>query len=147
VMAVLQEAMAQLDADETAMIERLKQDSQDLPDFVASYVQDYAEILRLHAPLLRLTMARAEHDPEISTMGKQAAARAVRQAVDAFMAFGEEIKAPDPALSAASAHHIIFATLARQLSLGSTGESITNYDWALLKRELTRMCIAYLVTA
>ncbi|WP_246027174.1 TetR/AcrR family transcriptional regulator [Novosphingobium umbonatum] len=147
VMAVLEQTMQQLAADETAMIERLKTDCQDLPDFVTSYVEDYAEILRLHAPLLRLTMLRAEHDVEISTMGKQAAARAVRQAVEAFLAFGEEIRTPDPALSAASAHHIIFATLARQLSLGSTGESIANYDWAVLKRELTRMCIAYLISA
>ena len=36
------------------------------------------------------------------------------------------------------------STLARQLSLGSSGEAVHDYDWSLLKRELARMCLAYL---
>ena len=53
----------------------------------------------------------------------------------------------DKALKANSSYHVIFATLARQLSLGSTGESVHDYDWQQLKRELGRMCLAYLTHA
>jgi hypothetical protein len=34
--------------------------------------------------------------------------------------------------------------MARQLSLGSSGEAAHDYDWEVLKRELGRMCLAYL---
>ena len=146
VRAVLQQVMPEMTVKELAMIEKLKANSADLPAFVKNYVEDYAELLKSNAPLLRLCMMRAEHDPEVSVLGKRAAENAVKMAVDGFLAYRNEIKAADPQLSASSAHHIIFATLARQLSLGSTGESVTNYDWSELKRELSRMCIAYLLT-
>lgn len=144
VRAVLIEAMRELIAEEVRMIARLEGTCGSLAEFVPAYVESYAEVLRVNAPLLRLSMLRAEHDEQISVIGKSAAENAVRKAVQAIMHYRDEIPSPDPELSAASAHHIIFATLARQLSLGSTGESVTNYDWHMLKRELSRMCIAYL---
>jgi hypothetical protein len=59
------------------------------------------------------------------------------------MAYRGDFAVPDPEVCAKAAHHIIFATLARELSLGSSSESVTNYDWNVLKRELARMCAAY----
>ena len=46
-------------------------------------------------------------------------------------------------MAGGSAHHIVFATLSRQLSLGSSGEAVHDHDWNLLKREIARMCLAY----
>lgn len=64
-----------------------------------------------------------------------------------MLAFRAEFGGNDHQTRASSCFHIIFATLARELSLGATGESATNCDWELLKRELSRMCIAYLRSA
>lgn len=118
-----------------------------LKAFVADYVEAYAELLKQHAPLLRLTMQRAETDPLVSEPGKAVAVRIERLSTTAMLAYADEMTGNDKELKANSAYHVIFATLARQLSLGSTGESVHDYDWNLLKRELGRMCLAYLTHA
>jgi AcrR family transcriptional regulator len=141
VRAVLLQATQNLAREEHAMHVALAASCASLGEFVPRYVEAYAEVLRVNAPLLRLTMMRAEQDPQISALGKQAALRAVQKAVAAFMTYRHEFAGPDPELAAASAHHIIFATLARELSLGSSSESVTNYNWDVLKRELARMCV------
>lgn len=144
VCAVLIQALQDLREAEDAMLQQIVLTAKDLNGFVERYITDYAEILRLNAPLLRLAMLRAERDPQISTIGKQAADEAVKAATQAFMTFAAEFGTAETQLRAQSAHHIIFATLARSLSLGSTSESSANYDWDVLKRELARMSIAYL---
>ena len=124
-------------------MERLARDCADLATFVPAYVEGYAEILRCHAPLLRLTMERASHDPLVSAPGKEHALRAESQSTQAMLAHAGEFGGIDHGVKAQSAYHIIFATLARQLSLGSSGEAASGYEWSLLKRELGRMCLAY----
>jgi len=148
VRAVLVQAMQDLRSAEDAMLESLVRTAGNLGEFVENYIADYAEVLRLHAPLLRLAMLRAEQDPQISSLGKQAADDAVAASTRAFIEYGAEIGGDDEAeMRAQSAYHIIFATLARRLSLGSTSESSSHSDWDILKRELARMCIAYLRSA
>ena len=141
---VIAEALDALAADEGALMDRLASDCADLAAFVPAYVEGYAEILRRHAPLLRLTMERAATDPLVSAPGKEHALRAEAQSTAAMLAHGGEFGGDDHKVKAQSAYHIIFATLARQLSLGSSGEAAHDYDWSLLKRELGRMCLAYL---
>ena len=143
VRGVIAEALDALAADENAMIAQLRLDCPDLAAFVPAYVEGYAEILRRHAPLLRLTMERAAFDPLVSAPGKENALRAEAQSTEAMLAHAAEFGGSDHRVKAQSAYHIIFATLARQLSLGSSGEAVHNYDWSLLKRELGRMCLAY----
>ena len=65
----------------------------------------------------------------------------------ALLHYGDEFGTKDPKVRetrANAAYYIIFATLARQLSLGSSRESVTDYDWEVLKTELGQMCLAYL---
>lgn len=147
VRAVLVQALQDLRSAEDAMLDSLVGTVGSLSEFVASYIADYAEILRINAPLLRLAMLRAEQDPQISVLGKQAADDAVAAATRAFLAYAPEFGGGDAQLRAQSAHHVIFATLARRLSLGSTSESSPDYDWDILKRELASMSIAYLRSA
>ena len=147
VRAVLANGLQALSDSETAMFEHLVRQCLSLSDFVPRFVEGYAEVLRVNAPLLRLAMARAENDPLVSGPGKRTAETAVRQATAALLRFSGEFGGAEPELRASSAYHIIFATLARQLSLGSTSEAVTVYDWDLIKRELGRMCLAYLRTA
>lgn len=147
VRGVIAEALDALSAEEDALMARLKEDCRDLASFVPAYVAGYAEVLRQHAPLLRLTMERASFDPLVSAPGKENAQRAERQSTEAMLAHADEFGGADAAehrVKAQSAYHIVFATLARQLSLGSSGEAVHDYDWSLLKRELGKMCLAYL---
>lgn len=143
VRGVIAEALEALKRDEDALLEKLARDCSDLTTFVPAYVEGYAEVLREHAPLLRLTMERAASDPLVSAPGKESALRAETHATDAMLVHAGEFRGGDPRTKAQSAYHIIFATLARQLSLGSSGEAVHDYDWNLLKREMARMVLAY----
>lgn len=144
VRGVIAEALEALKAEEEGMLARLAAECPDLATFVPAYVEGYAEILRKHAPLLRLTMERATFDPLVSAPGKIHARRAELQSTEAMLAHSAEIGGADHRVKVQSAYHIIFATLARQLSLGSFGDSVHDYDWSMMKRELGRMCVAYL---
>lgn len=146
VRAVISDHLERMEAAEDHMLAALRS-AKTLAAFIADYVNGYAELLRHHAPLLRLTMQRASFDPLVSAPGKNAALRFASLSTAAMMAYAGEIEGDEKELKANSAYHIIFATLARQLSLGSTGESVQDYDWLLLKRELSRMCLAYLTHA
>lgn len=144
VRAVISNALADITADEEAMNELLGRTCPTLAEFVPAYVTTYAEILRRHAPLLRLSMERASYDPLVQVPGKEHAFRAETLCIEAMMAHSNEFGGKDHKLKATSAFHITFATLARQLSLGSSMESAHDYDWEQLKIELGRMCLAYL---
>lgn len=144
VRAVLAEATRELIQVEEEMFDRLAAECTTLDAFMPRYVQDYAEVLHGHAPLLRLAMMRAEHDPLVSGPGRRAAQHAFEQATAAMLRYAGEFGGTDVENRASSAYYVVFATLARQLSLGSTAESVTDYDWDQLKRELGKMCLAYL---
>jgi hypothetical protein len=141
---VIGQFIDEIGAAETAMLDAVCQNSQSLGQFMPNYVEAYAEFLRQNAPLLRLSMMRAEFDPLVSGPGKARALAAARAGTDAMLGFHHEFGGSDHEVRAGSAFHVIFATLARQLSLGSTRESVHDTDWLLLKRELARMCLAYL---
>jgi AcrR family transcriptional regulator len=144
VRAVIAESDGDIGAAEDAMFRMLRAESTSLGQFVPRYVEAYAEVLRQFAPLLRLSMDRAAFDPQVSAPGKVRANTAAAAATEAMLAFADEIAGPDRQLKADAAFRIIFATLARQLSLGSTFESMDPIDWEQLKRELGRMTLAYL---
>lgn len=145
VRAVIAETMQALGEAEDAMLARCAERSPTLSHFVPRFVEDYATVLIEFAPLLRLAMMRAEHDPLVAAPGKAAALRAAEKSTNAMLAYTAELTGEDRALRANSAYFVIFSTLARQLSLGSTRESVTIQDWAVLKRELGRMTLAYLL--
>lgn len=144
VRAVIRNSDDELGAAEEAMFAKLRAECNSLVTFVPHYVEAYAEVLRQFAPLLRLSMDRASFDPQVSGPGKLRAKAAANSTTVAFLAFADGIAGPDKQMKADAAFRIIFATLARQLSLGSTFESMDVLDWDLLKRELGRMTLAYL---
>lgn len=144
VRAVIANTMEELKRAEDAMLDTLRAECATLHDFVPRFVEAYAAVLTENATLLRLAMARAEHDPQVAAPGKAAALRAVEQACSAMLCYPGEFGGSDHRTRASAAYYIIFATLARQLSLGSSREAVTEYDWEELKRELGRMCLAYL---
>jgi AcrR family transcriptional regulator len=144
VRSVIADANRDIGAAEDTMFEVLKANCSSLGEFVPRFVEAYAEVLRTKAPLLRLSMERASFDPLVSKPGKARANAAAAAATAALLIYESEIAGPDQKTKAESAFHVIFATLARRLSLGSTGESVYENDWELLKQELGKMCLAYL---
>jgi AcrR family transcriptional regulator len=144
VRSVIGEADRDIAAAEGAMFEDLQANCLSLGEFVPRFVEAYAEVLRTKAPLLRLSMERASFDPLVSVHGKARANEAAAAATSAMLVYKSEVAGPDQKTKAESAFHVIFATLARRLSLGSTAESVEENDWELLKRELGKMCLAYL---
>lgn len=144
VRAVIASTLDDVARAESEMIARVRNESDSLAEFVPRYVEGFAEVLRTHAPLLRLSMQRAAFDPLVSGPGKISAAASAAAGSGAMLEFADEFGGRERAMKATSAYHVIFATLARELSLGSTRESANNYDWELLKRELGKMCLAYL---
>lgn len=143
VRGVIAEALDALAEVEGNLLAKLARDCSDLVSFVPAYVDGYAEVLREHAPLLRLSMERASFDPLVSAPGKVHALRAEALCTEALLTHAREFAGKDHKVKAQSAYHVIFATLARQLSLGSSGEAVHDYDWGQLKHELARMCLAY----
>lgn len=144
VRAVIGDVLGHITDSEDAMLATLRAECTTLDAFIPRYVEAYAEVLRHNAPLLRMAMERASFDPQVSGPGKARALHAEKTSTDAMLAYRDEFGGSEPLAKANSCFHIVFATLARQLSLGSTGESAHGYDWQLLKRELGRMCLAYL---
>ena len=143
VRAVISDHLERLEAEENELLAAVAK-ADKLGKFVANYVDAYAELLKDHAPLLSLTMQRAAVDPLVSMPGKRTALRFAELSTAAMMTYANEMGGSNKRLKANSSYHIIFATLARQLSLGTRGEPVYDYDWLQLKRELGLMCLAYL---
>jgi AcrR family transcriptional regulator len=144
VRAVIANRLERIANDEATMIGKVSEHSGDLAEFVRNFVDAYAEFLREHAPMLRLAMDRARHDPLVSGPGKETATRAAHVTTQAMLAYADEMGGNDRELKANSAFNVIFSTLARHLSLGSSAETAQELDWMVLKPELARMCLAYL---
>lgn len=147
VRAVIARALEDLALSEETLVNDVLAQSPTLDEFMPRYVAGYAEVLRINAPLLRLAMERASFDPLVSKPGKDHALRATDRGMEAMLSYRDSFGGTDPEMhkmKANSAYKIVFATLARQLSLGSSGEAAHDYDWDVLKRELGRMCLAYL---
>lgn len=143
VRAVIADHLERMEAEEDVLLADVGR-SKSLGEFVTRFVEGYAELLRHHAPLLRMTMQRASQDSSVSVVGKRSALRFEKLSTEALLAYPKDIGGQNREVKANSSFHVIFATLARQLSLGSTDESAQDYDWEQLKRELARMCLAYL---
>lgn len=142
--AVIADELDRVSADEQEMIATVLSESARLADFVPLFVDRYYEVLRDHAPFLRLIMARAAFDPAVSEPGKITAHKTQTASIAAIVSFRDEIGSDDPELRASATFQIIFATIARCLSLGSTVESADAQNWTMLRSELATMCLAYL---
>lgn len=145
VRAVIANHLEQIMADELQMFTKISDMSHNLGEFVRNFVNGYAEFLRLHAPMMRLSMERAQYDSLVSGPGKEAASRAARLTKSGMMAYADEFGGNDHERRALSAFDAIFSTLARHLALGSSAETADDgVQWDVLKGELARMCLAYL---
>lgn len=142
--AVIAQELDAIIAGERAMLDSVLADSHDLARFLNLYIDRYSTFLASNAPLLRTIMQRAAIDPAVSGPGKETARKSATMSIDAMLRFSAEIGGSNPAEKAQVAFQIVFATIARQFGLGATPESGDEAVWPLIKRELSKMALAYL---
>lgn len=142
--AVIGAELADIVAGEAEMVAEVRDAAQTLKQFLMLYVERYSAMLEATAPMLRAIMQRASIDGAISAAGKEAAFRSFSTAIDAMLAYRDEIHAADAAQKANAVMHVIFASVARQHGLGSTPESSDPAVKALMATELAAIAYAYL---
>ncbi|SLK01986.1 transcriptional regulator, TetR family [Novosphingobium mathurense] len=145
VRAVITEALAQIQAAEDVLLKQVMAKATSLEEFIPAYTDGFAEILKGNAPILRLSMQRAEDDPVIKESGRAAAQHSITQFTEAITSFSGEI-AGQVDMKVFAAYQIIYAVLARGLNLSPNGGAEQHYQWDMLKRELGKMVLAYLCT-
>lgn len=127
--------------------DKIRKSSQNLEDFLRKFIDEYSSFLAKNSAMMKQIMQKAEHDKEVSVIGKEAASRSANLAVHGILTYADEIPAKQPELKARVVFQIIFATLARQFGLGTTADSADDQMWNLVKNELARMMVAYLQDA
>lgn len=141
---VLSLELDRIAAEEEQMIRNVLNKAFNLAEAVALYIEGYGHLLAANALILRTAMNRAEHDRELSDIGKAQAEHSVAAAMQIFLAFPEEIGGPRKRAKADVAFRLIFAALAREFGLGATRDSARWIDWAAFRKELALACLAYL---
>ena len=143
---VLSLELDRITVEEQQMTRSVLNKAYNLAEAVALYIEGYGRLLAFNALILRTAMNRAEHDPELSGIGKAQAEHSVAAAMQIFLAFSEEIAGPRKQANADAdaAFRLIFAALAREFGLGATRDSARWIDWAAFRNELALACLAYL---
>lgn len=142
--AVIADEMQGIIAAEQAMLDGLIKQCGTLGEFLPLYLERYSSLLEQHSGMLHAVMQRAAIDPAVSGPGKETARRSTKMSVDAIMHYVGEINGNDPREKAEAAFQTVFAAVARQFGLGSTPESGDEAVWTIMKRELSKMVLAYL---
>lgn len=145
--AVQHQTLERIDAEQLAIIAKVRESASDLRDLTMRVVEALAESLRSHAPILRPFMLRAPMDASTSDQGKASYGRIAEAVQAALLSHREEIRHPDPERAAASAFRLMYAAIARYLGFGAVAETAGEGDWADLKRDLGHMCAAFLMTS
>lgn len=145
--AVQTKMIERMDSEYLVMLTKVRAEAAGLDDFMARFVEGFAESLRQFSPLLRPIMMCATRDTTISMTGKSSHDRFARQVRSAMLEYRADFKRDDHERLVASAYRVIYSTLARYLGLGSAMEVSGEGDWNELKEDLGIMCAAYLRTS
>ncbi|WP_428333211.1 TetR/AcrR family transcriptional regulator [Novosphingobium sp.] len=145
VRSVIGAELGRMGAGEVDMIRAALAVSQTLANYVPRYVAGFAEGLRDNSVMMRLAMQRASFDREVSGTGEARELEASNTATIALLTYRSEIRG-DCETKARIAFQVIFATIARRLSLDTSDPFSSKQDWALLIAELSAMTLGYLIT-
>ena len=142
--AVIAEELRSIIDLERHMLDDLLAQCSNLGEFLPLYIERYSALLEQQAGMLRTIMQRAAIDPAVSGPGKETGRRSAQMSVDAIMSFADEINGSNPREKARAAFHIVFAAIAREFGIGSSPETGDEQVWSMMRRELSRMVLAYL---
>jgi AcrR family transcriptional regulator len=143
VRAVIFADLEVLAATEQRFIARALRSCSSLDEFVPTFVNGYAKMLRDNALVLKLAMQRASRDAKVSGTGDREAQAAAEKATSALLTFRNEI-AGEAQSKVNTAYQMIFAVLARHLSLDTRDPMAMSQDWKKLVEELRWMTLWYL---
>lgn len=146
IQAVQQHVSARIQERQRSLVSRVALHTDSLAEFAERLVDEYADSLREFAPILRAMMQRATRDSIVAKVGKSSYIMVLGDVTKAMMRYREEIAHSDPERAVQSAFNVLFATVARALSLGSTVESAERQSWQQLKDDLAHMFTSFLVT-
>jgi AcrR family transcriptional regulator len=146
IQAVQQRVSLRIQERQRSLVTRIALDTDSLAEFVTRLVDEFAECLREFAPIMRPMMQRATRDAVVSKFGKDSHAMVLADVTKAMLRYRSSIPHPDPERAVQSAFNIVFAAVARALSLGSTEESADGGSWKALKEDLAHMFTSFLVT-
>lgn len=142
VRAVISQELAQMAQDEVSAVEQTLQNSSSLADYIPAYVRNFAEILRSHSLMLRMAMRRAATDPTMSEAGERHELAASLRLANSIAHYRDQIPG-DTESRAKVAFHLLFATIARHLSLDWHSPSANRIEWDFLLDEMSAMLLAY----
>ena len=146
IQAVQQRVSLRIQERQRTLITRIALDTDSLPAFVSRLVDEFADSLREFAPIMRPMMQRAARDPVVSKLGKDSHAMVLADVTKAVLRYRDSIPHPDPERAVQSSFNMVYATVARALSLGSTEESADGGPWETLKQDLAHMFTSFLQT-
>ena len=147
VRAVQVRVLERVDADQAAMVARVRAEARDLRTASLLLVGGLAESLRRHAGAMRPLMQRASADPVVAATGKSSYAKAADAFHAAVLEHRAEIGHPEPERAVQSAFRIAYAAIARYLGFGTSTDASWEGDWSVLKEDLGRMVAAFLADA
>ncbi|NWK95136.1 TetR/AcrR family transcriptional regulator [Sphingobium lactosutens] len=142
--AVQARVLARIGHDQTTMLNEVNEKSSSLDEFSYYFVDQYAELLRTHSPVLRPLMFRAINDDSISQTGRSFAESLSLDVRRLFLQFTKDFRRDDHVRLVENAFRMIYCTLARYLGLGSSPEAANQGNWEELKEDLAIMCAAFL---
>lgn len=144
VRAVQARALADIDAEMTASLAAVSAAATSLDDLVSRLIENLAEVLRKHSPIMRPLMLRATFDEVIAAAGKRSYAATEQQFRNLLLERASEIRHPDAERAVHSVFRVVYASLARYLGMGSATNAAWEGDWQVLKEDLQGMCSAFL---
>ena len=145
--AVQQRVLGRVDEQLGQAIAIVRQEADCLQILIGKLVETVAESLRRFSDVMRPFMLRASSDPIVASIGKRSHGHASALIQAAILDYRDEVRHSDVEHAADAAFRILYASLARYLGFGSSVEAAGEGDWVSLKRDLTHMATAYLMTA
>ena len=138
-------ALAEVDADQATGLRKASEEASSLDDLVSRLIENIAETLYKHAPILRPFMLRATSDPVVAGVGKKSYADTEEQFRAALLLRRDEIRHPDPERAIHSIFRISYAAIARYLGFGAATTAAWEGDWKVLKQDVAAMSASFLL--
>lgn len=142
--AVHARMIARLDEERKRLVMHIRARSETLEEMVYALIDELAEGLQRHAPLMRPMMLRAAHDRVIQDRGGQSYENTIETLSAELNEHVDAIQHPEPKRACRTAMHIAYAALARQLGFGMTERPNRSPEWARFKLDLAYMVLAFL---
>jgi AcrR family transcriptional regulator len=144
VRAVQDRILGGLGPRQEAFVDAMRRQGGPLVTFIPRMIEEWAELMRSNATILRAIMTVANRDPQIEQRGSQSHTRFKARLIELILEHRDEIRRENPERAAEACFTICYSTIARYLGFGTSSDASGQGDWSSLKHELGIMAVAYL---